>query len=321
MTAALTNEATPLITIGVTCYNAEATIGRAIESALAQDWPRLEVIVVDDASSDHSVEIVRALAIRDPRIALYIHDHNRGCASARNQILSKANGEAIAFFDDDDVSRPDRIRLQWQLIQSHQQETGAKLIACYASGRRIYPNDYELPLFAIGSHPNTPQGTVVADYLLCYERPEGVFFGAGTPTCALMAHRTVFQEVGGFDAKLCRQEDVDFAIRLAFLGGHFIGTTEPVLTQFATGGSDKSAAREHESFLALLEKNRSHLERTGRYHYMRSWARLRFHHFNGQRALAILALFRLMARWPLRTATHFARSATNRYLHERRMRA
>ena len=58
----------PLISIGITCFNAESTIERAIKSALAQDWPKVEIIVVDDCSTDRSWEELARLSLYDPRV-------------------------------------------------------------------------------------------------------------------------------------------------------------------------------------------------------------------------------------------------------------
>ena len=87
-----------LVTIGITCFNARDTIGRAIASAQAQDWPAIEIVVVDDRSSDGSPDAVRALAECDHRIRLIVHERNGGTAVARNTVLANANGEFIAFF-------------------------------------------------------------------------------------------------------------------------------------------------------------------------------------------------------------------------------
>lgn len=309
----------PPITIGVTCYNAEATIGRALESASAQDWPHLDILVVDDCSTDGSRAVVRAHARRDPRIRLVEHACNQGCATARNTIVQEARGIFLAFFDDDDVSRPDRLRLQAAQIAAHERNTGAELVACYASGQRRYPNGYVMPFDAVGSRPRVPVGTEMVDFLLSARRKPGIFYGGGTPTCSLMARTAVFHKVGPFDATLRRQEDVDFAVRLGFLGGHFIGIEEPVLTQYFSHGNEKSAEHEHCSFLRLLEKNHDYLARNGDYAYMRGWAEVRFRHFSGRPVAAALALMPLLLRSPARLSKHFLRSASRRFLHERRM--
>jgi glycosyltransferase involved in cell wall biosynthesis len=309
--------ALPLITVGITCFNAAATIERVLESALAQDWSNLEVVVVDDASTDNSLALLKEWEAKDGRIRIYRHRENQGCAAARNMIIRQAAGAFIAFFDDDDTSSPDRLRVQHERIVSYENESGAALVACYASGTRYYPNGYQMPIYAIGSRPVVPVGSVLADYLLAFVRQPDVFYGSGTPTCSLMARVETFGRIGGFDESFRRQEDADFAVRLAFEGGHFIGTPEPLLQQFATTGSEKSAWAEHESLRRLLNKNREYLRRKGLYDYMLGWSEIRFRHFNRQPFLALLALLQLGVLHPVRTVQHFIVSGTRRYRHER----
>lgn len=311
----------PFITVGITCFNAAESIERALKSALAQEWPNFEVVVVDDASTDSSPALLKEWTARDRRVRLHRHAQNQGCAAARNTILRHAAGAFIAFFDDDDVSSPDRLRVQYERIINYENESGAVLVACYASGRRYYPNGYEMPLLAIGSRPIVPVGSIVADYLLAFRQQPDVFYGAGTPTCSLMARREMFTIMEGFDESMRRQEDADFAVRLAHKGGHFIGTPEPLLQQFATSGVEKNARIEHESLRRLLEKNREYLQMKGLYHYMIGWSEIRFRHFNRQPLRALLALLQLGVRHPLRALQHFLVSASRRFLHERKMRA
>lgn len=311
----------PLITVGVTCFNASPNIKQALDSALAQDWPHLEVIVVDDGSSDGSQKILSEIAATDTRVRIIEQSQNLGCAAARNILIREAKGEFLAFFDDDDVSRPDRLRLQRDLIVTYEHGKGARLVACYGSGQRVYPNGYVMPIRAVGSDGPAPVGAQMADYLLFHKQIPEVFYGGGTPTCSLMARTAIFRDTGGFDPCLRRQEDVDFAVRLAFRGGHFIGIPEPVLNQYATQGGEKSAFVEFESFLAILAKNEAYLRAEKCYDYMRWWAEMRYRHFAGQDGHAVLMLARLLAIHPVRTIRHFLRSALRRYRHERRMRA
>lgn len=313
------SKATPLISIGVTCYNAASTIDGALESAARQDWPNLEIIVVDDASSDRSPLVLEKWKQRDSRIKIHRHSRNLGCAAARNTILRHASGAFVAFFDDDDISRPDRLRRQYERITSYETSTAAALVACYTSGTRLYPNGYAMPIRAIGSQPKEPRGTQVVDYLLTFTRLPRVFYGAGTPTCSLMARIETFAAVDGFDEAMRRQEDADFAIRLGFKGCHFIGTIDPLVVQNATGGSEKDALIEQQSLLRLLEKNRDYLKGKNLYEYMLGWSEIRFRHFNGEPLLALSALLRLALRFPARTAGHFLTSASRRFLHERKI--
>lgn len=311
----------PLITIGVTCYNASGTIARALASAASQDWPNLEIVVVDDGSSDDSWDIVSSFAQRDQRIRAISHGVNRGCAAARNTLLKESRGVFVAFFDDDDASCPERIRKQYERIVTYENTSGAQLVACYASGIRHYPNGYQMQLQAIGSRSEVPIGTVLADFLLAFIRTPGTFFGTGTPTCSLMARTKTFQVVGGFDVAMRRQEDADFAVRLGMLGGHFIGTPEALFHQYSSVGSEKSAWAEHESLVQLLNKNREYLTKKGLYEYMLGWAELRYRHFNREPMKALSALLRLGLSFPVRTCRHFAISAYRRYGHEKRISA
>jgi glycosyltransferase involved in cell wall biosynthesis len=178
----------PLITIGLTCYNAADTISRALRSALGQDWPNFEVLIVDDVSSDQSADLVEKAIADESRARLIRHAKNTGPAGARNTILSHARGEYVAFFDDDDKAMPHRIRDQVEAISKCEEETGACLVACYAAGRRQYDNGYVMDLPAIGiGGDEMPHGPGIAAWLLYYQRKPEWNYGSGMPACSLMA--------------------------------------------------------------------------------------------------------------------------------------
>jgi glycosyltransferase involved in cell wall biosynthesis len=304
------------ITIGITCYNAENTIARAIESAMLQDWPNYEVIIVNDCSTDNSQAVIDEMIEKYNTIRCYINNNNMGCAFTRNIIVNKAKGKFIVFFDDDDTSRQDRLSIQYNRIVKYEKESNQKLVACYASGKKHYPNNYEMNISAIGSENNIPGGYEVADYLLFNKKRRGVYYGGGTPACSLMIRKSIFEEIGGFDERFRRLEDADFAIRLAMKGGYFIGIKEPVLQQFASKGNDKSSSKEYESVLLLLYKYKEYLEKNGIYDYMVAWSELRYRHFNRETFKAIRILFKLIINFPVRTIRHFLISASKRKLHE-----
>jgi glycosyltransferase involved in cell wall biosynthesis len=309
----------PRITVGLTCFNAGPTIERALRSALAQDWPDLEVVVVDDVSTDNSREIISQIAGIDARVRVVCHAVNGGAAAARNTILETATGEFVVFFDDDDESAPERVRVQYEKLRDYETTQGCSLVACYASGTRRYPNGYELRASAIGSRLEVPTGETVADYLLFNDRKEGVFYGAGTPTCALMTRLSTFKAAGGFDSRLRRVEDVDFAIRLALAGGHFIGCSETLYLQHATMGTDKTPQKNLEAELQLVDKYADYLAKKGRYGYAKSWFKVRFYHFSRQRLKFFVALAMFLLQHPIAGAKHLLRSAPARLAHERGM--
>ena len=80
----------PLITIGITCYDAEDTIRRAVESALTQTWTAREIIIVDDGSADDSATVIEEIGRTHDEIRLIGHGENRGVAEARNTVLAEA---------------------------------------------------------------------------------------------------------------------------------------------------------------------------------------------------------------------------------------
>lgn len=309
-----------LITIGITNFNAADTILRAVQSALGQDWPNTEIVIVDDCSSDGSAALVEAAIADIPRARLIRHAVNRGPAAARNTILNSAAGSAVAFFDDDDESLPERVRLQYVALCAYEKAGGVDLIACYASGVRRYANGYELSLPAMGSQPVTPKGDVVADYLLFNARREGVYYGSGVPTCALMARLSTFHAVGGFDDGLRRVEDADFAVRLALRGGHFIGCSQRLFLQHATVASDKTPHKNLEAELRLIEKHAGYLRSRNRYRYARDWFHVRYYHFSGRRVRFLAAVLVFLFQHPMSGASHLLRSFPARWVHERKMR-
>ncbi len=306
----------PLVTIAITCFNAEKTIDRAICGALNQDWPNFEIIILDDASKDASKEIINRYKSKIKNLHFINQKINYGCAKSRNIIISKAKGEFIAFFDDDDFSRSDRLSLQFNHLIRYEELLSTKFIACFASGLRIYPNNYKKRLSAVGAYGIPPIGLQMANYLLFNERINKIDYGAGTPTCSLFARTSIFRDLGGFDSKIRRQEDVDFAIKLAMKGGHFIGIREPVIEQYVSFSNDKSAYIEYQSSLKILNKYSDYLKTKGTYKYMQLWMLLKFLHLSNNDFKAVFILIKIFLFYPLRTIRHFSRSALSRLLHE-----
>ena len=96
----------PRLSILIPTWNAEATIERALDSVLAERAIQLEVIVVDDASTDGTADIVASVADRDPRVVLLRLRANGGVSAARNRGLTMVRGEWVAFLDADDLLLP-----------------------------------------------------------------------------------------------------------------------------------------------------------------------------------------------------------------------
>jgi glycosyltransferase involved in cell wall biosynthesis len=123
----------PLVSILIPAYNAERTLAWTIESALAQSWPHKEIIVVDDGSSDTTLEVAGKYWA-EPGVRV-ISQPNRGASNARNLALSAARGEYIQWLDADDLLHPDMIRLQ---MESQAQGLAPKNLVTAAWGSFYY---------------------------------------------------------------------------------------------------------------------------------------------------------------------------------------
>ncbi len=99
----------PLVSVVIPSYNTAPYLERAVRSALAQTMADLEVIVVDDASSDASVEVARRLARSDPRVRVLARTRNRGVSATQNRGMREARGEWIGLLHADDVWLPERL--------------------------------------------------------------------------------------------------------------------------------------------------------------------------------------------------------------------
>lgn len=106
-----------LVSIITPTYNTEAFISDTIDSVRAQSYANWELILVDDASLDNTVAIVRKYAAADDRIKIHVLNTNSGAAIARNTAIEKASGDYIAFLDADDLWKPEKLAKQIAFMQ------------------------------------------------------------------------------------------------------------------------------------------------------------------------------------------------------------
>jgi glycosyltransferase involved in cell wall biosynthesis len=104
------------ISILIPCYNAEKWLKETIESALAQTWRNIEIIVVDDGSKDRSYELAQSFQATNLKV---IRQANQGASAARNRAYAEAQGEFIQHLDADDLLSPDKIEAQVRLLQAN----------------------------------------------------------------------------------------------------------------------------------------------------------------------------------------------------------
>lgn len=190
----------PVVTVLMAVYNNGAYVQEAIDSVLAQTLPELELVVVDDASSDDSWAIVEAAAARDSRIVARRRSANGGASRALNDGLACAAGEYITRQDGDDVSLPHRLAEQVAFLEI---EPGAAAVGTQAvlvdeTGTRLSQTRFPIANDAI-------QGTLIET--MCFVGP------------TVMARRSAFERVGlWFDDALSGTEDYDLCLRLAEAG-------------------------------------------------------------------------------------------------------
>ena len=113
------------VTIGIPFYRSVDTIGQALESALSQTYESIEFLLIDDAGGDGSLAIVQSLKqhhLRGQDVRIVSHEHNRGVAVSRNEIIDEARGEYLYFLDSDDVIEVNSISLLMNQARKHDAE-------------------------------------------------------------------------------------------------------------------------------------------------------------------------------------------------------
>jgi glycosyltransferase involved in cell wall biosynthesis len=127
--------AAPKISVIIPVYNTEQFLRECLDSVLNQTFTDFEVICINDASTDRSLEILREYAAKDKRIRILYHGKNIGMAAARNTGLDAATGEYIAFCDSDDYIHPDMFKIMYTEIRRN----NCELVICQT--RQVKKND------------------------------------------------------------------------------------------------------------------------------------------------------------------------------------
>ncbi|HVH44483.1 MAG TPA: glycosyltransferase family 2 protein [Labilithrix sp.] len=180
----------PLVTIGIPFFDEEEYLAAAIRSVLRQTWTRIEVILVDDGSTDRSIEIARSF--RDERVQVFADGRRRFLPARLNEIVTRARGELIARMDADDIAHPDRLRRQVEALQTCGSE-------CVASGTWAGLIDVDEAPFAV------LEADARASPAVALER--------GIMTHASLVARRSWLEANPYDEALTRAEDRDLWCR------------------------------------------------------------------------------------------------------------
>ncbi len=305
----------PTVTIGITAFNCEDTLQRAVASALAQDYPNTEVLIVDDFSRDGTHDIALEFAAAFKNIRVIRASKNGGVAASRNLIIKNTEADFIVFFDDDDVSKPNRISEQVKKILACEQDDHTKLVICHTARLVEYAKNftrYERGL-AQAAGPLGISGSIVSEAILCGTNKSEL--KGACPTCSQMARLTTYIEMDGFDENLSRSEDTDFSIRAAENGAYFVGIEVPLVKQIMTNGYEKSSKSEKKNWLYLLQKHRSIIERNMAFDFLISWLNLRYAVLDRRYMVALFFFVFLFSRYPGQTLKKLYFAFPNLQLH------
>jgi len=236
-----------LVSIIIPCYNCERWVQQAVESCLNQTYPNIEIIVVDDGSTDGSREVLRHFV---PRIRLETGP-NRGGNSARNRGFAHSTGEYIQYLDADDYLEPEKIARQVRFLE----RTKADVVYGDWRHRRHHPNGSFSYLDGI-EVAGAQQDILAA--LLSFRLVNGG---------AVLYRRQTVKQVGGWDETLHAFQDMDFFTSVALSGAkiryqpgcHFIYRKYGAVTV-----STSSFSRWSENTCISLKKSEVALARSGR---------------------------------------------------------
>jgi glycosyltransferase involved in cell wall biosynthesis len=225
-------------------YNRARTIERAVNSVLGQSWQPIEVIIVDDGSTDQTADI---LARYGDRIRL-IHQKNEGPSAARNTGIKAAQGEIITFLDSDDSWLPDKVERQVQLLQATESQGVA---CCVCNARMEFLSGTRYSFDAASLHPRHEEGIWSNPAEILVTR--FLFFNQ-----VVAVRRAALEETGYFRPGI--MEDYDLALRLSLVGP-WAFIADPLVVWYEQKGDNLSRTHSPseitERALKILEDVRS----------------------------------------------------------------
>lgn len=195
--------AAPLVSVIIPTRNRAMYLPTALRSVFDQTFPNIEIVVVDDGSTDETAQILTEMNGRVRAIRL----DGVGVSAARNRGIQEAQGDYIQFLDDDDTLDPQKIELQVRLLDRH---TGVDVAYCGWT----YVDEHGHPLHAIAAPESVETEDLVASNPFIVH--------------ALLIRRTCFDHVGDFDESLTAAEDWDMWVRIALAGHRFAGIPRPL---------------------------------------------------------------------------------------------
>jgi glycosyltransferase involved in cell wall biosynthesis len=226
-----------LVSVIIPTYNRAEMVCAAVDSVLKQTYPNIELIVVDDGSTDDTTD---ALMRYGSRLRL-IHQDNSGPAAARNRGAEIADGDIIAFLDSDDLWLPDKIEKQLKALEHYGDSVPCCLCNAFLESQ-TQPKTTSFDLAPLKVSSEQGLFTNVTGVLVT----RSVLFNQ-----AAAIRRWAWEQVGGFDESLTYMEDHDLAVRLSLLGPWAV-IREPLVV-YRRGNRDALSTRSHMERTKLLE--------------------------------------------------------------------
>jgi glycosyltransferase involved in cell wall biosynthesis len=199
---------TPRISVITPAYNAEKTITETVTSILSQTWKNFEYIIIDDASTDDTWKILQDLKRNDDRIRIEQNTKNLGIAGTRNRGLELAKGEFIAWQDADDISYPDRLEKELQMMESDSD------IGIVGGWLEFFDNSGTHSIRTYAEHDKPLRKTI--------------FRYSPVAQPAALIRSKLFKKVGAYDLRYPPAEDLDMSFRLGSIST-FANVQEPVI--------------------------------------------------------------------------------------------
>ena len=188
----------PLVSILIPAYNAERWIADTIKSALAQTWERIEVIVVDDGSTDRTYEIASQFESQTVRV---VRQKNQGASAARNQAFSLSHGAYIQWLDADDLLAPDKIALQ---MAARDENTSKRTVFSGSWGNFMYrPHRAQF-------HPTALWADLSPVDWLFHKLADNIYM----QTATWLVSRELTEAAGSWDTRLMGDDDGEYFCRV-----------------------------------------------------------------------------------------------------------
>jgi len=250
----MTRETQPLVSILVPAFNTEATLAQTLQSALASSYPNLELVLVDDGSTDATTAIAQAIAREEKRVRVFRQRH-RGVSAALNFGLAQCRGEFVARLDADDLWHPSKLAKQVKLLAANPSVALACTDVRYVDAGGCLVRD---------AAPQTMAGKALCQCL---------YYGiVGGGSSALM-RRSTLETVGGYDEDLDVWEDLLLHLKVARLGE--IAFIPEYLTGYRLRRDSSSANLERSLTSWRLAKRRIETEIPGIPGYVHRWSHAR----------------------------------------------